>query len=83
MTYCEKLDIAMKPFLSLNDTTKLLGTTYRTLKPVWDEMILNLQDQTGKKFGSWGIPTHLVMDYFDIELSRIQMKAEAEKKVDA
>ena len=79
MTYKEKLDIATKPFLKMSDTAKLLGTTYRTLKPRWVKMIEDLEKQTGKEFGSWGVPTHLVMEYFDIELERIKMKAEQEK----
>ena len=79
MTYSEKYQIAIKPFLKYTDCMHLLGTNSKYYKKTWNKMVSDLQKQTGKEFGVWGIPNKLVLEYIGLDVELIRLNAEQEK----
>lgn len=84
MTYLRKYQLLSKPYMHMSDLRQVLGVAYPKFKPLWDQMIKDLENQTGKKLGAWqwGIPTNLICDYFNIDINRYQELA-ANEKADA
>lgn len=59
--------ILSKPFLHLKDLTILLGSSYRTVKPIWECLNEAFETSTGKGvFKPLGIPTSFVISYCQI-----------------
>ena len=81
MTYQIKSQLLEKPYLHMSDTRKILGVAYPKFKPMWDQMIKDLEKQTGQSLGSWnwGVPTSLICSYFHIDVNSYKQLAEKEK----
>lgn len=81
MTYTKKATLLEKPYLHLTDVRLILGVAYPKFKPVWDQMIKDLEKQTGQKMGEWGwgIPTSLICGYFQIDVESYKNLANKEK----
>lgn len=59
--------ILSKPFLRLKDLTILLGSSYSTVKPIWECLNEDFVSSTGKSvFKPLGIPTSFVISYCHI-----------------
>lgn len=81
MTYTKKVALLKKPYLHLSDARQILGVAYPKFKPMWDQMIKDLEKETGQKMGqwNWGIPTEMICNYFSIDVNRFKELAADEK----
>lgn len=81
MTYTQKYDLATKPFLTITDVTRIMSSTYHTIKPMYELMVKEYKSKTGKTRPPWGMPNREVVHYFDIDVALLKQKASEEKGV--
>lgn len=66
----EKIMLCSKTHMTLGDVTKVLGSSYQTLRPEWKK----LKDQVkkeGKIVGKYGISAERVLKYFEIDVNQL------------
>ncbi|MGM9946989.1 hypothetical protein [Floccifex sp.] len=81
MSYSKKAELLEKPYLHLTDARQILGVAYPKFKPMWEQMIKDLEKESGQRLGqwNWGIPTEMICNYFRIDVERYKELAKKEK----
>ena len=80
MTYTEKYQLALKPYLKYTDCLHLIGTNTKGFtKKYFQDMVATLQKQNNMVFGPWGIPNKLVLNYIGLDVELLKLNAENEK----
>ena len=75
----EKLRRCLKTHMTLNDVTKVVGSTYKTLRPEWNKLRESIESE-GYIVHKYGIPTKRVLEHFRIDITQLEKLAEFEKK---
>lgn len=66
----ERVRLANRQYYTLEDTRKIMGVSYKSLKPGWDEFIEDLKDK-GIRAPRYGIKAETVRNYFGIDLDQL------------
>lgn len=78
----QKIMLCSKTHMTLNDVIKVLGSSYKTLRPEWNKLVNQVQKE-GKLVPKYGIKTERVLDYFEIDVNQLVRLDEYEKKLNA
>ena len=78
----EKILLCSKTHMTLNDVTKVLGSSYKTLRPEWNKLV-NQVKKEGKIVPKYGVKTERVLNYFEIDINQLLRLDEYEKKLNA
>ena len=78
----EKIMLCSKTHMNLNDVTKVLGSSYKTLRPEWNKLVSRVQKE-GHIVPKYGIKAGTVLEFFEIDVDQLIRLAEYEKKLNA
>ena len=78
----ERVQIANKQFYTLEDTRKIIGVSYKTIKPLWDELVLKLKTERKMNIPGYGIRSSIVREFFGIDYDQLIREYEFERKLE-
>lgn len=78
----EKIILCSKTHMTLHDVTRVLNSSYKSLRPSWNKLVSQLEKE-GRIIGKYGIKAETVMKYYDIDINQLIRLEQYENGINA